>query len=125
MDNVETVTLIVNSLEVAKRFYSAIFEVDAIYEDDVSWVFSLDGLMVNLLQASEAAELVEPIAPGSVNSGPRILLTIRVGSVNVTCGLLEEKGVQLLNGPMDRPWGRRTAAFADPDGNVWEIAEEI
>jgi uncharacterized glyoxalase superfamily protein PhnB len=31
--------------------------------------------------------------------------------------------VALLNGPIDRPWGRRTAAFADPAGNVWEIAQ--
>jgi len=32
-------------------------------------------------------------------------------------------GVTLLNGPVDRPWGRRTAAFADPSGNVWEVAQ--
>ncbi len=31
----------------------------------------------------------------------------------------------LLNGPQDRPWGRRTAAFADPAGHVWELAHEI
>jgi uncharacterized glyoxalase superfamily protein PhnB len=31
--------------------------------------------------------------------------------------------VKLLNGPMDRPWGIRTAAFADPAGHVWEIAK--
>ena len=35
------------------------------------------------------------------------------------------KGVQLLNGPIDREWGKRTAAFADPDGHVWEIAAKI
>lgn len=125
MDNVETVTLFVKNLEEAKRFYAEIFEVDSVYEDEVCWVFVLHGLTVNLLQASEAAELVEPLEPGSVNSGPRMLLTSRVVDVDATCGVLAEKGVQLLNGPMDRPWGRRTAAFADPDGNVWEVAQEI
>jgi catechol 2,3-dioxygenase-like lactoylglutathione lyase family enzyme len=33
--------------------------------------------------------------------------------------------VELLNGPLDREWGVRTAAFADPDGHVWEIAQEL
>ena len=31
-------------------------------------------------------------------------------------------GVELLNGPMDRPWGIRTASFKDPAGHIWEIA---
>src|SRR5206468_12511116 len=31
----------------------------------------------------------------------------------------------LLNGPIDRPWGMRTAAFADPDGHIWEVAAKI
>ena len=41
------------------------------------------------------------------------------------CGKLKTLGVQLLNGPQDRHWGRRTAAFADPAGHVWELAHEI
>jgi lactoylglutathione lyase len=32
-------------------------------------------------------------------------------------------GVQLLNGPIDRPWGVRTASFKDPAGHIWEIAK--
>ena len=36
----------------------------------------------------------------------------------------QSRGVELLNGPMDRPWGIRTAAFADPAGHIWEIAQE-
>jgi uncharacterized glyoxalase superfamily protein PhnB len=26
---------------------------------------------------------------------------------------------------IDRPWGVRTAAFADPEGHVWEVAADI
>ena len=36
-----------------------------------------------------------------------------------------EIGVDFLNGPIDRLWGRRTASFADPSGHVWEIAQLI
>jgi len=28
------------------------------------------------------------------------------------------RGVALLNGPMNRPWGVRTASFADPGGHI-------
>ena len=31
-------------------------------------------------------------------------------------------GTQLNVLAVDRPWGPRTAAFADPASNVWEIA---
>jgi lactoylglutathione lyase len=30
-----------------------------------------------------------------------------------------------LNGPVDRDWGMRTASFTDPDGHIWEIAQEL
>jgi hypothetical protein len=43
----------------------------------------------------------------------------RVADVDVVCADLQRHGVQLLDGPLDRPWGRRTAAFADPPGFAW------
>jgi len=33
--------------------------------------------------------------------------------------------VTLLNGPMDREWGVRTASFTDPDGHIWELAQAL
>jgi uncharacterized glyoxalase superfamily protein PhnB len=26
---------------------------------------------------------------------------------------------------MDREWGVRTACFTDPDGHVWEVAQQL
>ena len=26
---------------------------------------------------------------------------------------------------MDREWGLQTASFTDPDGHIWEIAQEL
>jgi len=39
------------------------------------------------------------------------------------CAELAARGVTLLNGPIDRPWGVRTASFQDPGGHIWEIAK--
>ena len=50
-------------------------------------------------------------------------MTIKVADVDSVCRQLKAHGVALLNGPVDRPWKRRTATFEDPAGNVWEIAQ--
>ncbi|MGW2082190.1 VOC family protein [Streptomyces sp. NPDC001939] len=49
--------------------------------------------------------------------------TLPVDDVDAMCKALTARGVTLLNGPMDRPWGIRTASFRDPGGHVWEIAQ--
>jgi uncharacterized glyoxalase superfamily protein PhnB len=41
------------------------------------------------------------------------------------CAELADRRIPLLNGPIDRPWGLRTATFTDPDGHVWEVASEL
>ena len=42
--------------------------------------------------------------------------------VDATVDELKSRGVELLSGPMDRPWGTRTASFRDPGGHIWEVA---
>ncbi|MDX6234448.1 MAG: hypothetical protein QOH68_3556, partial [Nocardioidaceae bacterium] len=59
------------------------------------------------------------------DAGARFQLTIWVDDADATCADLTARGVHLLNGPMNRAWGVRTAAFADPDGHVWEVAQEL
>ena len=119
---ITAITLFVDDLEATKAFYIEVFGLDVHYQDDVSAVFNFGNTLVNVLHSSAAVELVEPAAPGASDSGPRVLLTITVDDVDATCQLLTDRGVSLLNGPMDRPWGIRTASFADPGGHVWEIA---
>jgi catechol 2,3-dioxygenase-like lactoylglutathione lyase family enzyme len=59
------------------------------------------------------------------DAGSRFQLTIWVDDTNVVCDELARRGVELRNGPLDRPWGLRTAAFEDPDGHIWEVARKI
>lgn len=122
---IETVTLFVEDITDAKAFYLRVFAPAVIYEDAVSCVLKFEGIMVNLLEAAQAPELVHPVSVAPVNTGSRMLLTIKVADVDAVCAMLQNRGVTLLNGPVDRPWGRRTAAFADPSGHVWEVAHEL
>jgi uncharacterized glyoxalase superfamily protein PhnB len=48
-----------------------------------------------------------------------------VEDANAVCADLARRGVSIVSGPRNRPWGMRTAAFLDPDGYVWEVAAEI
>ena len=116
------ITLFVEDVETAKRFYGEVFGLPVHFEDEVSAVLDFGGTLVNLLKISEAGELVSPAVVAIADSGARMQLTIEVEDVDAVCAELSKRGVELLNGPMDRPWGVRTAAFRDPGGHIWEIA---
>ena len=121
-DHIGAITLFVEDVAEAKRYYVVAFDIPIHFEDDVSVVFRFGETLVNLLQTSEAHELIAPAAVADSNAGVRMQLTLNVDDVDATCAELRRRGVELLNGPMDRPWGIRTAAFHDPSGHVWEIA---
>lgn len=116
------ITLFVEDLEVAKQFYREVFGLPVAFEDDVSAVFKFGETLVNLLEATAAVELIEPAAVASREAGARFQFTLEVADVDAICTELATRGVELLNGPMDRPWGIRTASFRDPGGHIWEIA---
>ena len=119
---IAAITLFVEDLEDAKRFYRDVFELPVAFADDNSAVFNFGDTMVNLLRVSEAPGLVEPAVVAAREAGVRFQLTLGVDDVDATCDRLRERGVEILNGPMDRPWGIRTASFRDPGGHIWEIA---
>jgi catechol 2,3-dioxygenase-like lactoylglutathione lyase family enzyme len=96
-----------------------------IYEDESSAAFKFESTIDNLLATPAARELIEPGVVSGQEAGSRFQLTIWVDDADAACEELAARGVELLNGPVDRKWGMRTAAFTDPDGHVWEIAQEL
>lgn len=117
--------MFVDDMTQAMAFYESVFEARVIGRDEVSCLLDFGTTAVNLLQRAEAPELIEPAPVAPAKSGSHVLLTIKVPDVDAVCAILQDRGVKLLNGPVDRPWGRRTAAFADPSGHAWEVAQEL
>jgi catechol 2,3-dioxygenase-like lactoylglutathione lyase family enzyme len=119
---IHAITLFVEDLGATKSFYEDVFRLPLVFEDDVSAVFKFENTLINLLNISEAPELIQPATVASAEAGARLQFTIEVDDVDAMCAELSRRGVELLNGPMDRPWGIRTACFRDPAGHIWEIA---
>jgi lactoylglutathione lyase len=117
------ITLFVDDLAATKQFYQDVFGLPVHYEDDESAVFNFGNTLINLLRTTAAHELIAPAVVGGPDAPARLQLTINVDDVDAICAELAARGVELLNGPMDRPWGIRTAAFRDPAGHIWEIAK--
>jgi lactoylglutathione lyase len=123
--SISAITLFVDDLAGTKAFYLEVFQLPILFEDEDSAVFRFDNTMINLLKSSAAMSLISPASVASPETGSRLQLTLDVENVDGTCAELAGHGVELLNGPMDREWGIRTASFRDPGGHIWEIAQPV
>ncbi|MFN8380780.1 MAG: VOC family protein [Anaerolineales bacterium] len=120
---ISAITLFVEDLDATKQYYLKTFGLPIIFQDDNSAVFQFGDTLINLLKTTAVKELIGPAKMASREDGSRFVFTIPVDDVDAMCAELVSRGVELLNGPMDRPWGIRTASFMDPGGHIWEIAK--
>ena len=125
LKSVGAITLFVEDPRRSRSFYEEVFDVPVIWEDEDSAAFKFDNTIVNLLRLPAARDLIEPGSVASRDAGSRFQLTIWVDDADAVSKELTTHGVELLNGPMDREWGVRTASFTDPDGHIWEIAQQL
>lgn len=123
--HISVVSLFVEDVKTSKAFYERTFDVPTVFQDETSAVVKFENLLVNLLQRKSADEIVEPGRAAPPDVGSRFQLSIWVKDVDAVCSNLKERGVTLLTGPRDRPWGMRTANFVDPDGHSWEVAQRL
>ena len=125
LKSVGAITLFVADPQRSKSFYESVFGLAPAYEDEDSAAFNFDNMIVNLLALSAARDLIEPATVAGPETGSRFQLTIWVDDTDAVCAELRSRGIELLNGPMDREWGVRTASFKDPDGHIWEVAQQL
>jgi lactoylglutathione lyase len=118
--------MFVQDLAKCMAFYRDTLGLDMRQSDADSASFKLENQYFLLLQVSAAADLIgEEVNALKIEGAPRMLLAAGVEDVDATYETLKAKGVTLLRPPTDQPWGLRTAHFADPEGNIWEINQSI
>ncbi|HEU5198623.1 MAG TPA: VOC family protein [Ktedonobacterales bacterium] len=118
--------LFVRDLGACTAFYRDTLGLQMQEHDAVSAGFKLENVYFILLEVSAAADLLGK--KGTVlelADGPRGLLAAEVEHVDAAYETLKARGVAFLTPPTDQPWGLRTAHFADPEGNLWEIHQPI
>jgi catechol 2,3-dioxygenase-like lactoylglutathione lyase family enzyme len=125
MGRIDVVNLFAEDFSGTKSFYQEVLALPLAFDDEKTAVFKLENIMVCLTDVSAAPELIAPAAVASPESGPRFILSMFVEDVDAACSELARHGVVLLNGPVDRPWGVRTANFRDPAGHVWQIGQDL
>jgi len=125
LNSVGAITLFVEDPRRSQSFYEEVFDLPVIWQDEDSAVFRFENTIVNLLKIPAARDLIEPGAVADRETGSRFQLTIWVEDADAVSAELATRGVELLNGPLNREWGVRTASFTDPDGHIWEIAQKL
>jgi len=124
--SVSVVTLFVSDPLRSKEFYERIFAVVGVDEGHGTVIFQLDNLFLRLLEKGEAeGETLGKVPVGDPRSGTTVQLAFFVDDANRFATELAERGVPIVYGPIDRPWGVRNAAFVDPDGHLWQFGSDI
>jgi lactoylglutathione lyase len=93
LNSVGAITMFVADRDRAKSFYEKAFDAESVYEDGHSIAFKFKNMIVNLLVASEAHDLIGPAVVAGQDAGSRFQLTIGVNDVDAACEDLAIRGV--------------------------------
>lgn len=125
MSRLSAISVFVTDIDRSTDWYGSVLELPLEFGDEESAVFRFENTLINLLQVSAATDLVAPHSPIVPGTQPQVQFSLWIDDVDAFVAALASKGVELVNGPVDRPWGLRTACFADPDGHLWEVAHPL
>jgi len=127
INKIEAKVLFVQDLNTCTAFYRDTFKLNYRGSDADSSTFMLqEGLYLILLSPEGAADLLgTSVGDMKIGTGSRGLLAANVADVDAAYEELQAKGVTFVRPPTDQRWGLRTAHFADPEGNLWEINQPV
>jgi lactoylglutathione lyase len=125
-DRVMATVLFVRDLAGCMTFYRDTLGLQVQESDPNSVSFQMENVYFLLLEISAAAHMIsEEALELKIEGGPRGLLAAGVEDVDAAYETLKAKGVTFLRPPTNQSWGLRTAYFADPEGNLWEINQPV
>ncbi len=123
MRRVSHVIMFVADLERSIAFYRDLLGLRPRFAEHGYAEFDTGGTRFALYERSRVPGLVRrrwepPAAPGSE-------VVFEVEDAAAEAERVRRAGVEVLAGPVDRPWGHRTVHLLDPDGHLLELAERI
>ena len=119
---VSLITLGVEELRRARRFYEALGWTTGAEENDDIVFFQAAGMIVALWDRDK---LAEDTAVSDNGGWGGITLAHNVGSTEEVDGVLAEAkaaGATIARAAAETFWGGYSGVFLDPDGHAWEVA---
>lgn len=112
--------LITRDVPRLSKFYQELLDVEMQGDQDHVELFTQGAGLVIFAESG-----MEQMAPHSMQEAGRGSFTIefQVEDVDQEFKRLQDKGVPILKPPVTYPWGRRSAWFRDPDGNIVNFYE--
>lgn len=109
------ICIITENVARLEAFYKEILQVEGEGEDDFVRLL-IDGGNIDIF----SKQGMEEMSPGStLNMGyGGYTIEIEVNDVDFEYERLKSKGISFIKLPITYPWGRRSAWFKDPDGNM-------
>ncbi len=123
---VSAAVLFVEDLEACMKFYRDKMGLEVVFSDDTSYAFRMDDQDFALVKLSAGVEMMnEEVLSVQQNGGRRVLLCADVEDADTAYKTLTDRGVTFIKPPISQVWGWRTAYFADPEGNLWELRQPV
>ena len=122
MHSVDYVVLYVGDVDASLAFYRDVLGLPFKFQESGYAEFATRATKFALYERVRLPGLIGRDASGGRPAGEVLFL---VDDVDKEAKRLRGLGVEILAGPVDRPWGHRTLHVGDPDGFVVELAQEI
>jgi catechol 2,3-dioxygenase-like lactoylglutathione lyase family enzyme len=119
---VSVITLGARDIGRLRDFYRALGWTAAIELEDFV-AFETAGSVLTIYRLDSLTR--DARVPAADESGARLSLGInvdRADQVDETIAGVRDAGGRVTHDPVDMEWGGRSAYFADPEGNLWEVA---
>lgn len=126
ISKVNAVVLFVQDLDQMMTFYRDTLGLEVVVSDEVSFAFRMEGQDFALVKRSAGVEMLnEELLAMQHGAARPVMLCADMSDVDAVYHTLTAKGVAFIKPPIDQDWGWRTAYFADPEGNIWELRQSI
>jgi lactoylglutathione lyase len=118
--------LFVQDLDRVMRFYRDTLGLEVVVSDDVSYAFRMADQDFAIVHVSAGVRMLNAeVLAVQQGAGHRVMLCADVEDIDAVYAALTAKGLAFIKPPIDQVWGWRTAYFADPEGNLWELRQSI
>ena len=118
------ITILTGNIESLKSFYTGVLGFTMEHDLGNYVEFRSEGVRFAICEREVMKRATNHLSYGEQRRGQSFELAFPVGSSEDVDRAYDEivaKGAIPVKGPEMMPWGRKTAFFADPDGNIHEI----